>query len=596
MAKATYQPLGPLLAGDGSRAFLGLEISEGALPRPVVLVWVSEEVAKDPQLAAKVARETQRASALVHPNILKVHGLVALDEGLARVVAFADGEPLRKILDAVKRLPPRLAALVVADAAMGVHFAHLAGQEEGAAYLHGDIRPETLLVSFSGVCKVAGYGALGVAPREPGGRRMPGRRWHCAPEQVVGGREALNRQTDVYLLGLVLYECLTGQVPFKDDPHFDDAVVNRPFPTLLPEDVPPPLIRVVEQATAKRAYDRFPTARALRDAIERALGVLPAHEELEIFLRRFFPESSPARVARRREIESGIAELSRREAEPVAPNAPAPADAPRMASPPKARLFRRQTGFLLLLAVVLLGLWYASQGDDSVPSKVSVTRRAEAARQEPEAAPPPEAHDEPPAKDEPEQPSEMKDPSVERQGSARPPIGTAAGTGAVASEMSASLTGNGKVASEVSAPLPRSPERGAAASLELTVEPPVEVRVDGRPAGRSPISLAISPGKHVLQLSDPSRGIHLSRLIQVPANGKTSQRMVIGKGTVEVSAPDGAAISIDGRVVGTAPLGEISVYEGNHRILATFGTAKWQQAFSVAPNERMTFKIETVEQ
>src|SRR5215510_2544090 len=348
MEKVTYQPLGPLLSSDGSRAFLGLQIGIGALPRPVVLVWVSEEVAKDPQLAEKVGRETQRASALAHPNVLKVHGLVPLDEGLARVVEFADGEPLRRILDVAKRLPPRLAALVVADAAMGVHYAHVAGQEEGAPFLHGDIRPETLLVSFSGVCKVAGYGALGVAPREPGGRRVPGRRLHCAPEQVVGGREALNRQTDVYLLGLVLYECLTGQIPFKDDPRFDDAVVNRPFPTLLPEDVPPSLIRVVEQATAKRAYDRFPTARALRDAIERALGVLPAHEELAIFLRRFFPEDSPARVARRREIESGIAELSRRD-ERIASDAPTPPAAPQIPSLPKAPFIRRQTGLLLLL-------------------------------------------------------------------------------------------------------------------------------------------------------------------------------------------------------------------------------------------------------
>ena len=89
MADASYQPLGPLLSGDGSRAFLGLQICEGALPRPVVFVWVSEEVSKDPQLAAKVERETQRASALVHPNVLKVHGLVPLDEAMQGALAPA---------------------------------------------------------------------------------------------------------------------------------------------------------------------------------------------------------------------------------------------------------------------------------------------------------------------------------------------------------------------------------------------------------------------------------------------------------------------------------------------------------------------------
>src|SRR5262249_34341609 len=156
----------------------------------------------------------------------------------------------------------------------------------------------------------------------------------------------------------------------------NDAVVNRPFPTLLPEDVPPSLIRVVEQATAKRAYDRFPTARALRDAIERALGVLPAHEELAIFLRRFFPEDSPARGARRHEIDAGLAELSRREAENIASRAPTPPEVPQFVPSPKARLFRPQTGFLLLLTLVLLAVWYAIRGEDWAPGRASGARQA----------------------------------------------------------------------------------------------------------------------------------------------------------------------------------------------------------------------------
>src|SRR5215472_127481 len=591
MADASYQPLGPLLSGDGSRAFLGLQICEGALPRPVVFVWVSDEVSKDPELAPKVERETQRASRLVHPNVLKVHGLVPLDEGLARIVEFADGEPLRKILDTVKRLPPRLAALVVADAAMGVHYAHVAGQEEGAAFLHGDIRPETLLISFSGVCKVAGYGALGVAPREPGGRRMPGRRWHCAPEQVVGGREALNRQTDVYLLGLVLYECLTGQIPFKDDPRFDDAVVNRPFPTLLPEDVPPSLIRVVEQATAKRAYDRFPTARSLRDAIERALGVLPAHEELEIFLRRFFPEDSPARVARRREIESGIAELSRREAEMVTPDAETRTDAPQIAPPPSARLFRPQTGFLLLLALLLLGVWYAIRENNLAPSRASSGRRAaEPVRHEPEPAKLPEARDEQSVEHETVVPSQTSPTAVEESAAAAHPPTTEEPSAVQRAVAKTSAIEGAEVTQATSAP----PAAGGA--LELSVEPAVDVRIDGRPVGRTPLSITVAPGTHSVQLTEANRGINISRSIRVAADRKTVQRFVIGKGTVEISAPNGAVIYIDGKPVGTAPVGEISVYEGKHRILATVGTAKWQQGFSVTANERMSFKIQTTAQ
>ncbi|HEX8441563.1 MAG TPA: serine/threonine protein kinase, partial [Archangium sp.] len=98
MSQVRYQPLGPLLAGEGSRAFLGLALPEGVPPRPVVLVWAPPEVARDEELSAGLQRETQRASMLEHPNILRVHGLVPLDAGLARVTEFADGESLRRLL------------------------------------------------------------------------------------------------------------------------------------------------------------------------------------------------------------------------------------------------------------------------------------------------------------------------------------------------------------------------------------------------------------------------------------------------------------------------------------------------------------------
>jgi serine/threonine-protein kinase len=129
----------------------------------------------------------------------------------------------------------------------------------------------------------------------------------------------------------------------------------------------------------------------------------------------------------------------------------------------------------------------------------------------------------------------------------------------------------------------------------LTVAPPVEVTIDGRALGRSPVSIALAPGKHLVQFTDASRGIDVSRSIRVAAGTKTSQQLVIGKSVVRVDAPAGAAIYVDGKSVGTAPIDEISVFEGKHRILARLGTGKWQQGFSVSANERMSFKIESID-
>jgi hypothetical protein len=585
MAKVLYQALGPLVSGEGSRASLGIEVVEGALPRAVVLFWVPEEVARDSEAAAKIAREVKRASSLAHPNIVKVLGLATLNEGLARVVELVDGESLRKVLDVAGKLPPRLAALVAADAAMGAHHAHVAASEGGTPLLHGDLRPETLWVSFSGVCKVGGYGAQGVAPKEQGAL---GRRLRCAPEQILGGRHAIDRQTDVYLLGMVLFECLAGQVSSANDPDRDRAALNQTLPRLLASGAPPELIRVVEQATAEKGQDRFPTARALRDAIDRAVGILPAHEELAVFLRGFFPESSPARNTRRREIESAIAELARRESEraqvvsrptqspkpanpgepglieiPSAAAAPEPPKPPSAAlNPPKERTIATNAVAVLLILAALgylylhsMELSEATEGRPVGAASAAVAVTDPPAGIESAGVDPPVRIDSPPAK-----------------------------------------------AAEASAPAPpaakttASPSPAAAAALELTVEPPVEIAIDGRAVGRSPVSFLVSPGKHLLQFTDARRGIDVSRPIRVADGRKISQRLVIGRGIVEVSAPDGAAIYIDGKPVGTTPLKEISVYEGKHRILATLGGAKWQQGFVLGADERMSFKIETVEE
>ncbi|NOK08767.1 serine/threonine-protein kinase [Corallococcus exercitus] len=307
MSSPRYQSLGPLLAGEGSRAFLGLSLEEGATPRPVVLIWAPPEIAQNPELVARLERETNRAIVFEHPNILRVYGLEKLDGGLARVTEFADGEPLRRVLEANPRMSPGFAALVVADAAMGLHYAHVAGNDDGSPLVHGDIRPETLMVSFSGFTKVTGYGALSVAPRERGGKRVKNRRAYTSPEQLLGGREAVNVQSDVFLLGLTLHECLTGKMPFKESADPDKAVLNRALPP-MPADVPLKLDAVVRRATTKRALERYPSALAFREALVDAIGKLPEHEEFAAHLAKLFPPEAEARAARRATIEKGIAE------------------------------------------------------------------------------------------------------------------------------------------------------------------------------------------------------------------------------------------------------------------------------------------------
>ena len=96
-----------------------------------MVVFVPEDAEKDATVLAKIQRETEHAAQLDHPNIVTVFGFAKLSEGHARVVEFADGESLRRVLNVSRTLPPRIATRIIIDACTGIHYAHLAGNDDG---------------------------------------------------------------------------------------------------------------------------------------------------------------------------------------------------------------------------------------------------------------------------------------------------------------------------------------------------------------------------------------------------------------------------------------------------------------------------------
>jgi serine/threonine-protein kinase len=296
-----YLVLGPLSPGGEHRAALGLAFDGGGSPRPVVYVWVPDIVAEDPERYADLVHETERAARLFHPNILQVFGLETVENKLARVVAFADGEPLRKVLDAGGRLPAALAARVIADACTGVQFAHGKGGLE-LPLVHGNLSPEALLVSHDGTAQVSGYGTANAFAG------LPGRSWQVllSPEQLEHGERAARRETDIYLLGQILYECLAGEGPFANTPDPAKAVLTTVPPSLEPLGVPPALAAVVTKAMARKPEDRFPTAEAMGQALQTAAGSPVAVSALAAYMDALFPADAGARGERRSRLEKAI--------------------------------------------------------------------------------------------------------------------------------------------------------------------------------------------------------------------------------------------------------------------------------------------------
>lgn len=145
-----------------------------------------------------------------------------------------------------------------------------------------------------------------------------------------------------------------------------------------------------------------------------------------------------------------------------------------------------------------------------------------------------------------------------------------------------------------SAVVPSAPISNEPGELVLKVDPPVDVVMDGERLGRTPLSAPAPNGKHTLKLTNPALGISVTRSINVV--GKTKQEWSIGKGSVMVSAPDGATVILDGKTIGTAPVGEVSAYEGQHKITVTLGGAKYSQPFNLRPTQTMYITVELAPQ
>lgn len=615
MSASHFEPLGPL-SPDG-RAHLGVEIQGHGQPAlPVVMVWVPKEITGDAGRLAELQAQTESAVRLEHPNIIRVRGLAKLDDGWARVVEFADADSLRKLLDASRGksdlLWPAIAAALVADACLGVHHAHEVGEarDPKRPLLHGGLRPDVLQVNYKGFTKVTGYGAAAFAPQGKDAARDA----YTAPEQVLGGREAMTRQTDVYQLGAVLYECLAGVPPFTAEEGLLETLILQRMPASHRLGEHPELGEIAMKALAKKAADRYPTAQAMREAIL-ACGTPPvAHDVVARWVNLIFPPTHPERVKRRELIREALAstgataipeDLAAALAEPpgegevraavnalpVPPPAPIPNARPatrqpmrppvptpvgepqynRRASdrppeltgePAPSHLGRNLALGLLAGGAIAGGIWFA-RASQSPPA----TSGSEALR-----------------------------PAA--------PVASAPSTDAGDSDGgSAPLDGGGEDAGalDAGAPMIHGPvdagsapvapvASGAKLTLEIETQPPLSVKVDGEAVGRGAVHLSLPEGKHRVEASDRALRIFTVREVNLT---RDHQREVItvGKAQLAFDVPPGATITVDGKAVGTAPIEPVTLYAGTHEAVVELNGARTTQRVQIQADFNVTLTV-----
>ncbi|HEX8862907.1 MAG TPA: serine/threonine-protein kinase, partial [Actinomycetes bacterium] len=233
------------------------------LGRPVAVKLLRSEYAEDPEFVDRFRAEARRTAALSHPGIASVFDYGETcdpDEGTTAylVMELVEGEPLSALLAREGRLSPAHTLDVVAQAALALDSAHLAG------VVHRDVKPSNLLLRRDGVVKVTDFGiahAADEAPRTEAGL-VVGTAAYLSPEQVAC--RPATPISDVYALGVVAYECLAGRRPFTGDHPIALALAHRRSePPPLPEDVPESVCELVAWTMSKLPSARPHSAGAL---------------------------------------------------------------------------------------------------------------------------------------------------------------------------------------------------------------------------------------------------------------------------------------------------------------------------------------------
>ena len=226
----------------------------------------------DPKARRRLVREAQAVAKLDHRNVVTIHAVVnPPDDAPFLVMEYLEGATLAAHIKLHGRLEPRDAAALVAQAADGLAAAHAAG------LIHRDVKPSNILVDGAGCAKITDFGLARLTERSSDLTQegiLAGTPTYMSPEQARG-EPNLDCRSDVYGLGVTLYEVLTGEVPFRGSTRrvFEQVIHAEPPPPSAWDDaIPRDLETICLKALAKEPERRYQSAAFFRDDLERWLA------------------------------------------------------------------------------------------------------------------------------------------------------------------------------------------------------------------------------------------------------------------------------------------------------------------------------------
>ncbi len=300
-----YEILKHLAQGGMAELLLARTVGIEGFERHVVLKRIRAEAARDERYVSMFLDEARLAASLHHHNIVQVTDIGQEAGEYFFTMEYVHGEDTRALLANASKhgqmVPLEHVIGIVCAAAAGLHHAH---EQRGAnraplGLVHRDVSPANILIGYDGGVKVADFGIAkakgtkGRAETESG--TLKGKVAYMSPEQCVG--EAMDRRSDVFSLGIVLYELCTVRRLFKGDNDFltmTSIVLGYiPPPSTIRPDLPPELEDIILKALAAKPEDRYQTTQELRLALEQvagALGLTILNTALADYMKRTFGE------------------------------------------------------------------------------------------------------------------------------------------------------------------------------------------------------------------------------------------------------------------------------------------------------------------
>ena len=326
-----YELLCPLAYGGMASVWLARFSGRKGFERLVVVKMILPQYSQDPRFQEMFVDEARIASRIEHGNVARIVDVGEQEESTFIVMEWVDGDSLSKVVRAAEqkkqRIPAGIALRVCADAAAGLHAAHVLRERDGTllGVVHRDVSPQNILISNAGSTVLIDFGVAKARDRvsqETSAGQLKGKIRYMAPEQALGRN--IDHRADVWALGAILYELFAGVPPY-DGPN-EVATLHKltsgALPAPLPSYVPAPIRAMIERALAYEAEGRYGSALELNLALEACMVEIGEPTSVAVVAHYTGQLLAERKAARKRAVDTALAAAHARDAAASASSLP----------------------------------------------------------------------------------------------------------------------------------------------------------------------------------------------------------------------------------------------------------------------------------